>query len=290
MGVRQAEALFLGFSRWGFDERGYSADTRRNYEHRARQADAALRSKGSNIFAAQLNDLRTYLFSTAPSVRNRNHIRAALVSFYDYLIDIDFRDDNPAQSLPRLKEMRKLPSTVPPGRVAALLRACRALSPMDRCLVSLFCFTGIRLNEMRMLEWERYEPPHFRFVSTKSSRERRMMLHPEAQLALDAWRARCDDARWVFPSPVRSGHPLSKATIQAHIREAGELVGISGLHPHQFRHSFAMELLDKSNGDIKLVQEALGHASISTTEIYLGMRPVRLNENLGKLSYEGSQW
>jgi site-specific recombinase XerD len=91
------------------------------------------------------------------------------------------------------------------------------------------------------------------------------------------------EARWVFPSDRRLGQPESRTWIRVRLHEVGDMVGIH-LHPHLFRHTVATELLE-SGADIRDVQAFLGHASISTTQIYTQVRPARLQEAVERLSF-----
>lgn len=286
MGIRQAEMLFAGFVKWGFDVRSYSAETRRNYVQRAKQADAYLRRRGHSVFTVRYSELEEYVFSTARTASNRNHIRAGLMAFFDFLIYVGIRTDNPAKDLPRLKTHRRLPHPLTNSEVLSLIRTARALDPLLWALVAVFAHTGLRLDEARCLEWSQFDPPWLSFDATKSRRERRMFIKPEVVKALNAWRGSCTDPRWIFPSPHSTSRPLHKTTLERYIRQLGEVVGIEGMHPHRFRHSFATSLYEQTTGDLRVVQEALGHATIQTTEIYAHVRPVRLREAIERHSYE----
>lgn len=108
------------------------------------------------------------------------------------------------------------------------------------------------------------------FVSftAKGAKERRLPLHLEVEEALGAWRARCPDPEWVFPSPRRIGRPMSVSTLHRMIKDVGAMAGVPTLHAHQWRHTFATQLL-RGGASLRTVQEALGHSNLQTTATYL---------------------
>jgi integrase len=289
---KRKEVLFQGFERWGFDEKGWSKRTRQNYLYRARAADAWLEEQYQvSLPYAKEKQLRAYLFSTSPTARNRNHIRQALVGFFAYLIFLEVAESNVAQALPVLPEPRSIPLAMEADVVARLLQGAKACGLRDEAIISTFAYEGMRKSEVRLLTWPQLdeEAGWIRFWG-KGSKERKLPVHPELATILAKWRRKCGDPKWVFPGGNQganggtNGRPISDTSLARIVREVGELVGIPDIHPHLFRHSFATELLEGS-GDLRTVQEALGHSSLSTTAGYLKVRPAKLEKVVGSLSY-----
>jgi site-specific recombinase XerD len=283
VGMRQAELLFLEYVRWGFDERGWAKKTRRNYEYRARAADRWLRERGSSLFVAKTPELKDYLFSTSKNARNRNHIRQSLVAFDDFLVTKRLIPENYARALPRIKTTKPLPKALTSEQAASVVHAARAMGAETYAFVCVLSYAGLRLSEAINLRWVNVGDEWLRFDATKSKMERQIPLHTEASLALKKWKLDCLSAEWVFPSPRYEDRPFSTSHGQRLIADLGDLVGIH-LHPHILRHTFATVLLD-TGADLRTVQEALGHASPSTTAIYTHVRPARLQEAVSRLDF-----
>jgi site-specific recombinase XerD len=103
---------------------------------------------------------------------------------------------------------------------------------------------------------------------------------------LNAWRAECPDRRWVLPSDYGQvqGRALSETWIRNAIRSVSVAASLPDLHPHQLRHTYARGLIQKGV-HIRIIQELLGHASLQTTQIYLGARPLNLKDAVDPLDY-----
>lgn len=276
---------FADYERYGFDVKGWARETRRNYVRRAVAANRWLiRNRHVHLDRASLGDLLAYLATTPATARNRNNMRQALVAYYDFLRHQGRRDDNPAASLARLREPRSLPKALDRTDAATVLVASQAHSPMWHAFVCLLVYAGLRRNEARTLEWTAFEDDAWvRFVG-KGSSDRVLPLHVEAQQAVRAWRAQCRSPRWVFPSPAIPHQPIGTSAVARHLRDIGRTASVERLHPHRLRHTFATELLT-SGADLRTVQEAMGHAELSTTAIYLRVRPGRVAEAIKELRF-----
>lgn len=278
MGGRERERLFLRFERWGFDTRGYSPRTRRNYVYRVKAAEAWLvENERVSVAFAKDRQLRAYLASTTPDARNRNHIRQALVAFFDFLIDLGMRDDNPAAGIKRLKTKKSIPKALPADEAQRFIDAAKLYDERAQVLACLLAYQGMRIDPIRTLQWPQLEGETVRFVS-KGQREWVLPLHPETIKALDEWRKKCPDPTWVFPSPHRQNKPLSDTWIRTIVRDIAKAARINrNVHPHIFRHTFATHLLEQGF-NLRVVQEALGHASLETTAIYPRVTAANLKE------------
>jgi len=147
-----------------------------------------------------------------------------------------------------------------------------ALAIRDRAMLELFYSSGLRLAELAALDWSMLDlgQQSVRVVG-KGAKTRIVPVGRPAAAMLARWREsrrgfERDDAQAVFIN--RAGKRLSARAIQERVRRAGLRQGIAGrVHPHVLRHSFASHVL-QSSGDLRAVQELLGHASIATTQVY----------------------
>lgn len=181
---------------------------------------------------------------------------------------------NPAEEIAVGSGGRKLPPTLDVDRVSRLVEipGDDALARRDRAMLELFYGAGLRLAELASLRVADLDfAEGLLRVTGKGSRTRVLPLGSKAAAALRDWlevRRELADAgeQAVFVS--RRGGPLSHRNIQARVRHWSRRQGLdTPAHPHQLRHSFASHLLE-SSGDLRAVQELLGHADISTTQIY----------------------
>jgi site-specific recombinase XerD len=120
MGRAETRDLFRGFDAWGFDAKDWSANTRKRYYYAAKRADEWLaENRNTSLPGATDHDLEAFLWSTKPTARSRNNIRAALVGLYDFLIHLDFTTTNPAHGLPKLRVPKSTPRACVDVRQAA---------------------------------------------------------------------------------------------------------------------------------------------------------------------------
>ena len=142
------------------------------------------------------------------------------------------------------------------------------LGRRDRALLELFYSSGLRLSEVCALTWRDLDfDSGLVNVLGKGNRQRRVPFGRPAREALQAWRTESGGgpASPVFPG--RNG-PISQRAVQIRIRQLAQRQGLfKHVHPHMLRHSFASHILE-SSGDLRGVQELLGHADIATTQIY----------------------
>jgi len=196
---------------------------------------------------------------------------SACRSFYRWLLGQGEIAANPAAGLRAPRAARKLPEVLDPDEAKALVEIPTdvPLGLRDRALLELMYSSGLRVSELCRLRWRDLDLTEGLVnVLGKGNRERIVPVGSHARRALDEWRAQAraaDDAR-VFPG--RHGQPISARAIQIRIRELAKRQGVfKRVYPHLMRHSFASHVLE-SSGDLRGVQELLGHADISTTQIY----------------------
>jgi integrase/recombinase XerC len=181
---------------------------------------------------------------------------------------------NPATGVRAPKGKRLLPKVVHAEDLNQALdrEAEGATALCDRAMVELFYSSGLRLAELHGLDLpaERHFPDEVRVIG-KGRKERLVPVGSKARSALDRWLrqrgalAAADEAA-LFVG--RGGKRLSQRSIQLRLAAWARNAGLPAhLHPHKLRHSFATHLLE-SSGDLRAVQELLGHANLATTQIY----------------------
>jgi integrase/recombinase XerD len=212
---------------------------------------------------------------------------AALRSFFRHQMLLGARDDNPAAALRLPRRARSLPRTLSPGEAERLIDAAAGTTPRamrDRALVELMYGAGLRVSEATGLQ-RRSVDLDDRVVRAlgKGSKER---LVPIGRPAVDALRRYIAMGRPHLDRRNRPelflnarGGPLTRAGAFLILRRLAEKAGLDPqrVHPHLLRHSFATHLLE-GGADLRSVQEMLGHADLSTTELYTHVSDRRRRE------------
>ena len=284
MSNRIRSEMFTTFDRWGWDEKGWAKTTRERYLRRAKAADAWLRAQGDPPLPfAETDHLRRYLFQTTPTPQTRNDIRGSLIAFFDFTISQQWRVDNPALQLPRLPVPKPLPKALDLAQAQRVVAALQLYPTMERALLLLLLFGGLRRNEARMLEW-RNVSEGFVTVMGKGSRERDVPIHPHAMMALQAWKRESTNARWVFGSRRIPTQPVSTTWMHYLITDLKQATGLDRLTLHSLRHTAATRLLE-TGANLREVQTFLGHASPQTTAIYTRVRSADLAKAADRLDF-----
>jgi integrase/recombinase XerC len=201
---------------------------------------------------------------------------SAARSFFNYLGREHGRPRNPAASVQAPRRARRLPRTLDADQVNKFLSFTEdsVIARRDRAIAELFYSSGLRLAELAAINVSDIDG-HSRLL-TVTGKGNKTRTVPVGSVALEAIQ------RWleVRPRPTgegdsdgalftgNHGRRISPRSIQARLRLQGRKAGMrQDVHPHMLRHSFASHLLE-SSGDLRAVQELLGHANISTTQIY----------------------
>ena len=199
---------------------------------------------------------------------------SAVRAWYRYLLREGQVLNNPADGIRAPKIARRLPHTLDADQLGHLmaLPGDTALDRRDRAILELFYSSGLRLAELVALDVaDMRSSDGLLQVTGKGSKTRRLPVGRLARQAVQRWlEARPRLARTEEPALFvsRRGGRLSARAIQARLRQRAIEQGMpQHVHPHMLRHSFASHLLE-SSGDLRAVQELLGHADISTTQVY----------------------
>ena len=270
---------FLNYLRY---EKQLSAHTVSAYRRDLGKAMLQAKNLGldswSDITGKQLGQWLAIWHRDGLSGRSLQRLMSSLRSFYSYLLTHNRTPHNPARILKAPKSKKTLPVTLDVDQINQLLndeRQQAANNPLklrDLCILELFYSSGLRLSELSALNLGSFEDD-FRQVRVvgKRSKERIVPVGSRAHKIIKQWLSSRQsfvkhDEQALFLS--KQGNRLSHRQIQNRIRQFAREAGLPlSVHPHMLRHSFASHILE-SSGDLRGVQELLGHSDISTTQVY----------------------
>ena len=209
---------------------------------------------------------------------------SAIRSFFRYLVREELLPTNPVKDAPLPKQDRRLPTVLTTGEMARLLRAPDSSTPdgqRDRAIIELLYASGLRVSEIAAITREQVNGVTNEIrVRGKGSKERVVLMGQPAATAILHYLA---DGRPKLLGDVRSdtifisssGKPLASRGVQKILTKHAKAVGIrQRVHPHVLRHTFATHMLD-GGADLRVVQELLGHESLSSTQIYTHVSKVQ---------------
>ena len=206
--------------------------------------------------------------------RSLARMLSAWRGFFDYLARDQGFSRNPVHGIKAPKASKKLPTALSPDEAARLMAIgdTRALAIRDKAILELFYSSGLRLSELTGLALDgiNLSDATVRVVG-KGAKTRIVPVGSHALAAIKAWLPQRDNLVRGEETALfvgKGGRRLGPRAIQARLKYWAVKLGLSSkVHPHVLRHSFASHLL-QSSGDLRAVQEMLGHASISTTQVY----------------------
>ena len=288
-------------------ERGAAANTLQAYARDIEDFERHLAKSKLPLIEAQPTDIVAYLQARSIdglAAASRARKLSTLRQFYKFLLAEDLVPEDPTHGIAGPRQQRPLPKTLSIAEVDRLIETARARVAPTRgrervralrhyCLLELLYATGMRVTELVSLPRQVLDgDARVLMIKGKGGRERIVPLNSSARAALDRYLALGKDpqdgvstmirTRWLFPSKSAEGH----LTRQRFAQDLKGLAAESGLDPervspHVLRHAFASHLLDRG-ADLRAVQQLLGHADISTTEIYTHV----LEERLKKLVHD----
>jgi integrase/recombinase XerC len=230
--------------------------------------------QGFDLVALQPEPLRAVVAAEHRRGRSPKSLQrrlSACRSFYRWLLRHGRIQASPAAAIRAPKAPRKLPQVLDADEAARLVEVPTdvPLGLRDRALLELFYSSGLRLGELCALRWQDLDlADGLVTVLGKGGKTRSVPVGSHARNALAAWRAEQRPATNDTPVfPGRNG-PITPRAVQLRLRLLAHRQGLfKRVHPHLLRHSFASHVLE-SSGDLRGVQELLGHADIATTQIY----------------------
>jgi len=265
------------------DERHLAANTSQNYQRDLQRlvefCDQQNIEQWSQLANHHLRQFVTTAHRQGISGKTQQRRLSAIRTFYNYLVRERRVKHNPALSISAPKTQQKLPKTLDTDQVAQLLnvKGTKWHSQRDLAILELFYSSGLRLTELTNanlndIDWQ---DANIRVIG-KGSKERLLPVGTLALNALDKWlkiRQQLPTKKQDIKDPSalfisERGRRISPRNVQSRVRKWTRHQNIPGnVHPHMLRHSFASHMLE-SSGDLRAVQELLGHADISTTQIY----------------------
>ncbi|SON57857.1 Tyrosine recombinase XerD [Hartmannibacter diazotrophicus] len=282
-------------------ERGAAENTLAAYQ---RDLDAyleCLSGHGASAVTASRSDVEAFMADLAaqgmaPSTQARR--LSAVRQFHKFLYAEGRRNDDPTATVARPRKRQPLPKVLSEDEVGRLLDTvrARAFAPHERpleglramrlhVLLELVYATGMRVSELVSLRSAAIRrDARVMTVRGKGDKERIVPVGGRAREAVEAWRSalaasgRQQGTPWLFPAFSESGH-VTRQSFARDLKDAAASVGIRPelISPHVLRHAFASHLL--ANGaDLRVVQALLGHADISTTQIYTHVLDERLRQ------------
>jgi len=269
-------------------ERGAAENTRLSYGRDLDHFAKFLLSRRRDLDSARQADVRAYLArqaeaQMAPGTMARR--LSALRQFYRFLFAEGVRIDDPTTGIDSPRLGRPLPKILSEDEIARLLAAARAWPGRDGlravALVELFYATGLRISELIALPAAALaRDPRVLTVRGKGGKERLVPLGAPARAAVAAYRgawaaegkrqskSRLAESRWLFPSRGGVTH-LTRQRVAQTLKGLAITAGIDPgkVSPHVLRHAFASHMLN-GGADLRSLQKMLGHADITTTQIY----------------------
>lgn len=274
-------------------ERNASPNTLSAYARDLSDAEAFLRQDGG-LIGGSAEAVEAYFAELArrglsPATASRR--RSALRQFYRFCLGESWRADDPSRRIDAPRRGRPLPKTLSSHEVERLILAAgvqdSARGLRLACLVELLYASGLRVSELLTLRLDALtRDPAFLIVKGKGGKERLAPLNLAARTAVKAYLAvrptltpKGDAANpWLFPSRGAGGR-LTRRRLGQLLDEAAVVAGLDPgrVSPHVLRHAFATHLLE-GGADLRVVQTLLGHADISTTQIYTHVQAERLRQ------------
>ncbi|MCJ8139609.1 tyrosine recombinase [Falsirhodobacter halotolerans] len=269
---------------------GAARNTLLAYGRDLRDFVAWLERRGMSLSTATRQTIEDYLIfcdAQGLSAATRARRLVAVRQLYRFAFDERMRTDNPAVRVKGPAPKRRLPGTLTVEEVDRLLEVARATGRdataqlRNRCLMELLYATGMRVSELVGLPVAAARgAPEMILVRGKGGKERLVPLSPPARSALAAWLSARDaeeeatlreggaPSRFLFPSRAKTGH-LPRESFFRMVQDMARQANIAEgrVTPHSLRHAFATHLL-AGGADLRIIQTMLGHADISTVEIY----------------------
>lgn len=280
-------------------ERGSARNTLDAYRRDLLDFAGFLAGRGRAAAAGREQDLRDYLAgleAAGLSARTASRRLSALRQYHGFLFSEGVRSDNPTTTIENPRRGRPLPKILSEDEVERLLEVARAQvegAPDDAryrpmrllCLLELLYATGLRVSELVSLTVGAVaSDDRFLTVRGKGGRERLVPVGERAREVIAAYLAQRGaalekaghESPWLFPSRGRQGH-LTRHRFAQELKTVAAAAGIAAprVSPHVLRHAFASHLL-AHGADLRSVQQMLGHADISTTQIYTHVLEERL--------------
>ncbi|MEY8231653.1 site-specific tyrosine recombinase XerD [Oscillospiraceae bacterium 50-16] len=281
--------LLKDYESYLITEKRASANTVSSYLRDVQQFAAALECKGVELTQALTQDVVEYtdaLIRRGKSPATVTRSVASIKSFYTCLVSWGVVEQNPAKGVATARVERKLPQVLTGQEVELFLEQPDCLEPKgcrDRAMLELLYATGIRVSELIALDVDDVNLPSGMLKCFGKGKERLIPLYPAAVRALKEYLCTVrpqlvDTAEETALFVNMNGERMSRQGFWKIIKFYQEKAGIQKeITPHTLRHSFAAHLLE-NGADLRAIQEMLGHADISSTQIYSRLVSQRIKD------------
>ncbi len=271
-------------------EKGLAENTRLSYEQELKKFSSYLEDQ--RLDHCKISETEAVEFIKSESMKGQSfatqaHLISVLKNFYKYLIGEEKIDYNPISTIASPQQWKTLPKYLTIEQVTELLESpdvTQAFGKRDKAILELMYATGLRISEVSNLKMSNlYMEDNFLRVLGKGNKERVIPFGETAREHLQDYLENSHPkllkgkpSDFVFLN--RNGGQLSRIGLWKIIKGYGKKVGVASiLTPHVLRHSFATHLLEMG-ADLRSIQMMLGHASISTTEIYTYVAKKRVKQ------------
>ena len=271
--------LILSFLTKLRDERNYSPHTIKNYSRDLKvlvaYCDVHAISQWLDVNDEQIRSIVSQRHRQGLGGSSLQRLLSTFRSFFKYLLIENKIKNNPAINIQAPKTGRKLPSTLDAESMARLIeiKGDEIETVRDRAMMELFYSSGLRLTELSSLnidDGKELKGGMIR-VTGKGDKQRDIPVGSKAIVAIESWLTRRVEIANEGEESLfvgKQGKRINNSVIQKRLKYWANKQGIDlNVYPHMLRHSFASHMLE-SSGDLRAVQELLGHADISTTQIY----------------------
>ncbi|MCH1534032.1 MAG: site-specific tyrosine recombinase XerD [Schleiferiaceae bacterium] len=273
-------------------ERGLSDNTVSAYKKDLNQLAQFIELNPADITAKHISAYLQHLHEIGYSPRSQGRVLSALRGFFNWLIDEEQRTEHPVVLFENPRTGRKLPVVLSVQEVVLLLDAIpmnQDFATRDRAIIELLYACGLRVSEACTLKRSllRLEEGYI-IVTGKGNKQRLVPIHNEAIKHLELYleyerpqqKFQPKHSDTVFLS--NRGAALSRQSIFLKIKKFASAAGIKKvISPHTMRHSFATHLMERG-ADLRIVQQLLGHESITTTEIYTHISAQQLSDKIAE--------
>lgn len=260
----------------------YQSDLDRFTAHALLRGVVSLRQIDMALILDHLKNLRTAELTAKSITRHLSAIRM----FCRYCQVNGLIDRDPAQLIESPRAWKTVPQVMHLKHIHALLNAVNPASSMalrDTALIELMYATGARASEVGNIRLNDIHPDlHVVKLTGKGDRQRIVPVGKPAIAAVEIYNSELRPRLLRSDQPTdhlflsRLGRPMDRFRVWAIIKKYGRLAGVRDIHPHTLRHSFATHLL-AGGADLRIVQELLGHAKVTTTQIYTHVDRERLH-------------
>ena len=256
--------------------KNFSEHTTKNYKRDLDKFVRFLSDNSTSLEKCDEQDIRLFVNQERRkglSPRSIQRVLSSCRSFFNYLVEHKGFEKNHAQNISSPKSSKSLPKALDADLIQKLLnfKPKTELETRDKAIAELFYSSGLRLSELQGIDIGdiSIKERSCRVVG-KGNKTRDLPIGRQAVKSLRDWiliREKYSTESDLAIFINKQGRRLSNRSIQARLKKLSTERGLPAVHPHMLRHSFASHILE-SSGDLRAVQEMLGHSDIGTTEIY----------------------